>query len=133
MGIYLSSMSKYHVIQFEWGAILLVSVLSLTIILAYFSARPSLAAQDILSTVTKNTSNTSASIDEVLSISVKEGIIQPANCDFNRIGDCFDDARGFVFVWIENGTATLPQHFGVRNYSLNEGYALLPLDNILTK
>lgn len=126
-------MDFYHSKIFGSSSILLVSMLSLGMIVVSFNAGSFVAAQDLAFMTEKSTSNNSAVSDGFLSFSLKEGIIQPTDCDFNRIGDCFDNKNGIVYVWIENGTAILPQHFGNRSYTVTEGYAIIPLNNILRK
>lgn len=77
-----------------------------------------------------NIYNNFSEVESDVTLVMNDGEISPTNCDYNRIGDCYDYKNGIAYVWIENGTATLPQHFGGdRNYTVREGYSVIPLSN----
>jgi hypothetical protein len=101
-------MNKYHGRKFRLICINLVTALSLSITLGFFNKESSTAAQNIISGIlVKSNSNNSTSFNNTLTLTIKNGTIQPSNCTFSRLGDCYDDKRGIVYVWVENGTVTL--------------------------
>jgi hypothetical protein len=130
-------MNKYRGMKFRLTCISLVIALFLSITLVFFNMESSAAAQNMTSSIpVKNTNNNNNLIafNDTLILTHKDGtILPPEDCHYNRLGDCYDYKRGIAYVWIQNGTATLPQYFGGnRNYSLREGIAVLPLDNSTT-
>jgi hypothetical protein len=105
--------------------------------LGFFNMESSAAAQNMTSSIpvkSTNNNNNLTAFNDTLILTLKDGtILPPEDCHYNRLGDCYDYKRGIGYIWIDNGTATLPQHFGGnRNYSLREGIAILPLDNSTT-
>src|SRR5215207_5932965 len=110
--------------------IIMIAVLSLSITVAFFSNPSFIAAQNTADTMPRSFSNVTAESDKNLTLTIKDEVILPINCTPNRVGNCFDDRNGILYVWIDNGTATLPHHFGARDYALREGYAVVPTQSI---
>ena len=105
----------------------IVAALSLSITVGFFTIVSYTGAQNTTSVISlKSATNDSTAFNDTLTLSIKNGTIEPANCGSDRVGNCRDDKNGIVYVWIRNGTATLPQQFGNKDYSVRGGYAVLP-------
>jgi hypothetical protein len=106
----------------------IVSALSLSITVGFFTIVSYAGAQNMTSVIPlKSATNDSTAFNDTLTLSIKNGTIEPTNCFFDRGGNCRNDYNGIVYVNIRDGTATLPQHFGNKNYSLiGGGFAVLP-------
>ena len=110
-----------------------MAALSSSIMVISYDTALFTATQATIFNVTRSISNDSAESGNNLTLAIKDGDILPTNCYTKRNGNCYDDKNWIVYVLIDNGTATLPQHFGVRNYTLREGYAIVPLNNMVEK